>query len=115
MALMIKNKRTKICFFTGTRAEFGLLSNLMHLIKKDKNFELQTIVTGTHTSKKFGLTINEIKKEGFKVNKKIITSLISDTSIDISKAMSKILKQSSLMLKQLKPDLLILLGPGRDI
>lgn len=107
---MIKNKRTKICFFTGTRAEFGLLSNLMHLIKKDKNFELQTIVTGTHTSKKFGLTINEIKKEGFKINKKIITSLISDTSVDISRAMSKILKQSSLILKQLNPDLLILLG-----
>ena len=111
MGLMIKKiKKEKICFFTGTRAEFGLLSNLMSLIKKDKNFILQTIVTGTHTSNKFGLTVKEIKKRGFHINKQINTPLISDKSENITGAMGKILSKLSVNLKNLNPDLIVILG-----
>ena len=31
----------KISVVTGTRAEYGLLSNLIRLINQDKNFKLQ--------------------------------------------------------------------------
>ena len=61
----------RICVVTGTRAEYGLLKNLIYRIKKDKKLKLQLIVTGTHLSKKFGKTLNEIKKDKFKFDKKI--------------------------------------------
>ena len=50
----------KILVFSSTRADFGLLKNLVILLKK--NYLLDFVVSGTHTSRKFGETINEIKK-----------------------------------------------------
>ena len=41
----------KICFISGSRADYGLLTNLMKLIKKDKKFLFKLIVTGSHLSK----------------------------------------------------------------
>ena len=61
----------KICVITGTRAEYGLLQNLMKKVKLDKKLKLQLIVTGMHLSKKFGNTYKDILKDGFKINKKV--------------------------------------------
>ena len=61
----------KICFITGTRAEYGLLHRLMLCVKKDKKFKLNIMATGMHLSKKFGLTYKEIVSDGFKIDEKI--------------------------------------------
>ena len=44
----------KICVITSTRADFGLLKNLIFEIKKDKKFSISVIASGSHYSKKFG-------------------------------------------------------------
>ena len=61
----------KICFITGTRAEYGLLKPLIDEFIIDDNFEVQIIATGMHLSPEFGLTFKEIEKDGFKINEKI--------------------------------------------
>ena len=43
--------KKKLCVITGSRAEYGLLRRLCKLIQKDKFFDLQIIVAGTHLSK----------------------------------------------------------------
>ena len=58
--------RKKICFVTGTRAEYGLLRYLMKEIKSSKIFQLQLVVTGSHLSHRHGYTVNEIINDGFK-------------------------------------------------
>jgi len=52
----------KICVVTGTRAEYGLLKELISQINQDKELELQLIVTGMHLSPEFGFTYKEIEK-----------------------------------------------------
>ena len=47
----------KVCVVTGSRAEYGLLKKLLVLMKKDKTLNTQLIVTGSHLSKKHGLTV----------------------------------------------------------
>ena len=54
----------KICVITGSRAEYGLLRNLMSKFKKSRNIELQVVVTCMHLMRKFGLTYREIEKRG---------------------------------------------------
>jgi len=51
--------KRKICIFTGTRAEYGLLRPLMEEIKKDEKLQLQIIASGMHLSPEFGLTFKE--------------------------------------------------------
>ena len=76
----------KICIVTGSRAEYGLLRNLILNLKKEKKFKISLIVTGTHLSHKHGLTINEIKKDKLKISKKINLNITKDDSIGIAKS-----------------------------
>jgi len=60
----------KISITTGTRSEYGILRPLIKAISNSKKLELCLIVTGTHLSKNYGMSINEIKKDGFKISEK---------------------------------------------
>lgn len=53
----------KICFITGSRADYGLLTPLMSLVKKDKKFLFQLIATGSHVSKKATTLRSKTKTE----------------------------------------------------
>ena len=111
---MIKNKK-KVCVVTGTRAEYGLLSLLMRLIKNEPNFELLTIVTGSHLSPEFNLTYKEIEKDGFIINKKIEMVLSADTPSAISKSVGLGLIGFADALSELKPDIVLLLGDRYEL
>ena len=105
----------KICVVTGTRAEYGLLKELINKIKEDKEVRLQLIVTGMHLSPEFGLTYKQIEKDGFFIDEKIEILISSDTDIGISKSMGLALISFSEAYQRLKPDMVILLGDRYEI
>jgi len=105
----------KICIITSTRADFGLLKNLIFKIKKNKIFLLKVVASGTHFSKKYGYTYDEIKKNKIKINKKIICKFNSDSPEGVSQVMAKCMLESSKIFKTLQPDLLIVLGDRYEI
>ncbi len=101
--------KKKICFITATRAEYGSLYWIMKEVEKASDLKLQLIVTGTHLSTEFGMTIQEIKKD-FHIDKKIENILSSDNSIGISKSMGLLQISLSECFEELRPDLFIILG-----
>ena len=105
----------KVCFISGSRSDYGLLMPLMNLIKKDKNFIFQLIVTGTHLSERHNSTFKEIIKDKFKINYLININVKGQKKEDICKSMSIATKNISFKLKLLKPDLIILLGDRYEI
>jgi len=113
MTKILKTK--KICVVTGSRAEYGLLKNLIFLIKKEKLFRLQLVVTGSHLSKKHGLTINNIVKDKLKIKKKINLKLTKDDTLSIARSMSYGLSKFVKLFESSKPDILILLGDRYEI
>ena len=80
--------KKKICFITGTRADYGLIKPVMEKFKSSNEFELYVIVTGMHLSHEFRFTIDEIKNDKFTINQEIETLLSSDTTVGISKSFS---------------------------
>ena len=56
----------KIIFLTGTRADFGKLKSLIKITQSSELFDVHIFVTGMHMISKYGKTINEIYKSGFK-------------------------------------------------
>ena len=98
----------KILVFSSTRADFGLLKNLVILLKK--SYLLDFVVSGTHTSRKFGETINEIKKSNIKISKVIKWKKIIDNNNQISENFSITNKNISKILNKKNFDLVILLG-----
>ena len=102
--------KRKICIFTGTRAEYGLLKPLIDELKIEPEIELQLIISGMHLSPEFGLTYKEIDTEGIDKIEKVEILLSSDTPIGITKAMGLGMISYGEALNRLKPDLLIGLG-----
>lgn len=100
----------KICVVTGTRAEYGLLSGLMRLIRDDKELELQVIATNMHLSPEYGLTYREIEKDGFVVNKKVEMLLSADTYSGTTKSLGLGIIGFADAYADLQPDLLVILG-----
>ena len=105
----MKQKR-KICFITGTRADFGILTPVMRKVKSSKKLELFIIATGMHLEKKFGYTISEIEKEGFSIYKEINTSYSGDSGKDMAKSVGSAIIGFAEAFSQLKPDIVVVLG-----
>lgn len=110
---MKKLKFKKICVITGSRADYGILSNFLKRLNNE--FDLKIIATGSHLSKKFGYTINEITKDGFKIHKKIKVLFNKDTDDEISKYISTGIKKFTNLFKHLQVDLVIVLGDRYEI
>lgn len=106
----------KICFITGTRAEYGLLSRLMKMVQDDNSTQLQIIATNMHLSPKFGNTYQEIEKDGFAMDKKI--PILEDGKDDANatlKSMAKALAGFADAYDELKPDMVVVLGDRYEI
>ena len=102
--------KQKISITTGTRSEYGILRELIKEISKSKKLELYLLVTGMHLSKKFGYTINEIKKDKIPIHAKIKMIPSGNTPYDMSVSLGKGIVGFSKIFKKIKPDLNIVLG-----
>jgi GDP/UDP-N,N'-diacetylbacillosamine 2-epimerase (hydrolysing) len=100
----------KICIFTGTRAEYGILKNFMSHISEDRDLQLQIIASSMHLSPEFGNTYEEIVADGFEIDEKVETLLSSDTAVGIAKSMGLGLIGYCETLQRLKPDIVVILG-----
>ncbi|MGF7056651.1 UDP-N-acetylglucosamine 2-epimerase [Brassicibacter mesophilus] len=107
--------KRKICVITGTRAEYGLLYTLMREIDKDQDLQLQVVVTGMHLSPEFGLTYQEIERDGFEIYSKVEMLLSSDTVIGVTKSIGLGVIGFADVFAQLQPNLLVLLGDRYEI
>lgn len=105
----------KIFLFTSTRADFGLLKNLIFEFKKNSYFDLKIIATGTHFSKKHGFSFSEIKSHKVKIYKKILITNNTDSTKSILKDMSFLSKSILSLIKKDKPDLFIVLGDRYEV
>lgn len=79
--------KKRVGVVTATRAEYGLLKNVMSRIDSDNDLELVLFVTGTHLLQEYGYTVEDIVKDGFIVSEKIDMLMKADSPAAISKTM----------------------------
>lgn len=107
--------KKKICVITSSRADYYLLRNLMKLIKKSTKYKLNLIVTGTHLSKKYGYTVDSIKKDNFKIDSKIVMNLSSDERKDTIKIMGAAFTKFADAFCKINPNMVMILGDRYEI
>ena len=112
---MKKFKTRKICIVSSTRADFGILSEVIKSLQKEKSFDTKLLLTGSHLEDKYGLTFHEALKKNFKIFKKIKILSKKNDSLSLLKNSEKILNKFSKELKKLSPNLIILLGDRYEI
>lgn len=107
----------KICVVTGTRAEYGLLSRLMRMIKESDKTQLQVVATNMHLSPRYGNTYKEIEADGFVIDKRvpIIDENAPNDSHSTVLEMSRALSGFADAYSDLKSDMLVVLGDRYEI
>lgn len=101
----------KILLVTERRADYSRFKEILKEINKQNNLKYVLIVTGMHLEKAFGNTINEIRKDGFKVSYKFKMFdkkyLKKDDLGGMSRALSKCFKHLTAILEKEKPDFIL--------
>lgn len=105
----------RICFFTGTRAEYGLLKPLMLAVKNTPDLEASVLVSGAHLSSEFGMTVREIEDDGIEISEKVEMLVSSDSDTAICKSMGLGFIGFGDALARLRPDLFVVLGDRYEV
>jgi len=99
--------KRRIVFLTGTRADFGKLKSLIKITQSSELFEVHIFATGMHMHSKYGKTVNEIFKSGFKN----IYMYINHDEIDhMDRTLAKTVDGFSHYIAEIKPDLIVVHG-----
>jgi len=97
----------KIVFLTGTRADFGKIKSLLQILQDDEAFEPHIFATGMHMIEKYGNTVIEIEKCGFKNIYQYINHT-HEASMDLT--LAKTIEGFSSYINRIKPDLIVVHG-----
>ena len=99
----------KVAVITATRAEYGLLSPVIKNLRSPENelFKVELIVTGTHLSQQYGMTVSEIDD---RIDHKILISVQSASGADISANQAEALVKFTNLFLSEKYDGVVLLG-----
>lgn len=102
--------KRKILIITERRADYSRFKPILNIMNQSKNLEYELIVTGSHLLKKHGYTINEIKKDNFKINYKI-KNFSNKQKFNDGESMilgiGKILISISKIIKKSNPDIIL--------
>ena len=101
--------KRKILYITGTRADYGLMQSVLRKIEEHPKLELEIIATGMHLMPEFGMTINEIKKDGFKIHE-INATYGEDNKESMANFVGGFIQLLTKKATEIKPDLILLLG-----
>lgn len=101
-------RKLNVVFFSGNRAEYGMIRPFIKSFQKDKNFNSFLIVSGSHLKKDLGNTFSEIRKDEIKNIKKIYIDNKTDTLNQTCEYFNILQKQVNSFLKKKRIDLFFL-------
>ncbi len=101
--------KRKILLVTERRADYTKLRPILEEISKSKKLQYRLIVTGSHLLKESGLTINEIKSDGFKITKtfSMFKKRRKDTGTEMTRSFGRAILNLSNIIEKIKPDIIL--------
>ncbi|WP_243439146.1 UDP-N-acetylglucosamine 2-epimerase [Fundidesulfovibrio soli] len=106
----MKAAKHSVCVFTGTRADYGLLKPLLEALRADPDCALRLLVSGSHLSAEHGMTVSEIRADGFEPDECVEMLGDADSPEAVCAGMGRALAGYGPALGRLAPDLLVVLG-----
>lgn len=100
----------KICYISGTRADFGLMAATLRQIQDDPRLALSLLVTGMHLSPLYGETIREIHNAGLRIAGEVRVNVDAPTGASMARGIATMLDGFTVALAKDRPDLVLLLG-----
>ena len=99
----------KILFVTGSRSEWGYIKPVLEILKK-KKIKTEICITNMHLLDSYGHTVDEIKKDGFKISEKIYMALDGCNTYTMTKSLGVFFISFTDMLLRIKPQWVVIAG-----
>src|ERR1700722_13638569 len=99
------SSRRRVCFVTGTRAEFGLMESVLKAIRGNRRLHLQIVVTGMHLDPKRGRTMGRIAAEGWHIDA-VVPWRGANRAVATGEAIAGLARE----FVRLKPDVVLVVG-----
>ena len=100
----------KIAVITTSRADYSHLYWPLRDLDSHPGVDLKLIALGSHLSPEFGSTIQEIEKDGFRIDARIECLLSSDSDVGMAKTIGLATLSLADCLGQMRPDLLLVIA-----
>ncbi len=109
------NKKFKVAFATGSRADYGIVRNYLSYLNNDSDIAFSVLVTGALLSDEFGSAVKIIEQDGFLIDYKDAIPQKMGSLHDTCHIMAQTLDDFSQFFSEHKYDLLIILGDRYEI
>lgn len=100
----------RIAVVTVARSDYGMQTSVLEAIREDSELELRLIVSGSHLSPDFGLTVREIEEDGFEIAERVEMLLSSHEPAGVAASFGLGVIGLANAYRRLRPDMLLLLG-----
>lgn len=101
--------RRRILFLTGTRADFGKLKPLIQEVEARLEFECHLFVTGMHMLARYGYTVDEIQKAGFR-NIFTYMNQVETSNAQMDLVLANTINGLGFYVRECRPDLIVVHG-----
>lgn len=101
--------KIRVVYFTGSQSDYALMVPILDALKREKIIDLRLIASHMHMDERFGLTVKQISKRGFKIIGKIKTKITGSRTHMLS-AYQAIIKNLPPVFIKYQPDYLLLQG-----
>lgn len=102
--------RRRIAVVTGTRAEYGLLTSVLRAIRAEPALRLQLVATGMHLLRKFGHTVDDIRRDGWRIAACVPMQAGTDGAIDQAVGLGRGVAGIARFLQRARTDVVVVLG-----
>lgn len=102
--------KRRIALITGSRGEYGYIRPIIREIERHADLDYSLIVCNLHLLPDFGLSVNEIDLDRFKISDRLYMALDGYTPASMSKSLGVFLMSITDSLVRLQPDIVLLAG-----
>ncbi|MBR0994722.1 UDP-N-acetylglucosamine 2-epimerase (hydrolyzing) [Bradyrhizobium japonicum] len=100
----------KVCYITGTRADFGLMQSTLQRIHASDTFELSIIVTGMHLMVEHGFTVRQIEEATLPIVARVTVETGVPSGALMASNIGRMLIGFVSALQAIQPDVVLVLG-----
>jgi UDP-hydrolysing UDP-N-acetyl-D-glucosamine 2-epimerase len=102
--------RRRVCVVTTTRADYSYLRPVMLRLMQASDVELQVVVSGTHLSSSYGMTVGELEADNLPIAERVEMETRGLDPLSIAQDTGQAVTGFARAFARLQPDILVLLG-----
>ncbi len=107
--------KKKICFYIGSRANYGSAKSAMKAVQKHPDLDIQVVAAAAALLDKYGEVIEIIEKDGFKIDERVHMIIEGASPITMAKSSGLGMSELATAYNRLKPDIVFVIGDRFEV